>query len=400
MEEKSSEHRMEGLMGFQVASDEHIKQGKVTDVYFERVAEALKSRGINPVVSMEVRTNSLPDGWKWGVFAGLEELMELVEGLPVEVRSMDEGELFTGGEPVLSVTGRYLDFGVFETAMLGFLCQASGIATNAARCRVAAGERTVISFGARRMHPAIAPMIERNAFIGGCDGVAVVESAERIGEEPSGTMSHTLILCAQDERVAYEAFDEAMPPGVRRIALIDTFQDEKFGSLFAAEVLGDRLEAVRLDTPGSRRGDFLRIMKEVRWELDIRGYQHVKLFISGDLDEEKILQYNEVADAYGVGTHISNSPVVNFAMDIVEIDGELLAKRGKESGLKQVWKCTADGSRVRTLASRDSEHCPQCGGPMTPLLKKRYIEGHALLPTPTPRELRARVLANLAGAEL
>jgi len=216
---------MEGLMGFQVASDEHIKQGKVTDVYFERVAEALKSRGINPVVSMEVRTNSLPDGWKWGVFAGLEELMELVEGLPVEVRSMDEGELFTGGEPVLSVTGRYLDFGVFETAMLGFLCQASGIATNAARCRVAAGERTVISFGARRMHPAIAPMIERNAFIGGCDGVAVVESAERIGEEPSGTMSHTLILCAQDERVAYEAFDEAMPracAGLRSSTLFRT----------------------------------------------------------------------------------------------------------------------------------------------------------------------------------
>jgi nicotinate phosphoribosyltransferase len=387
-------------MAFHVAPDEHIKAGMVTDVYFERVTAALKKRGINPYVSMEVRTTSLPDEWRWAVFAGLEELMELAEGLPVELRAMDEGELFMAGDPVFSVSGHYLDFGVFETAMLGLVCQASGIATNAARCKLAAGSRSVISFGARRMHPALAPMIERNAFVGGCDGVAVVESARRIGEEPSGTMSHTLILCCQDERLAYETFDEAMPPDVMRVALVDTFQDEKFGALYAAEVLGDKLFAVRLDTPGSRRGDFLKIMKEVRWELDIRGYGHVKLFISGDLDEEKILIYNEVADAYGVGTHISNSPVVNFAMDIVEIDGKPLAKRGKESGLKQVWRCVSDGSRVRALAGASDITCPQCDGGMEPLLKVRYRDGKALQPRETPQQVRARVLENIKSVEL
>jgi nicotinate phosphoribosyltransferase len=250
------------------------------------------------------------------------------------------------------------------------------------------------------MHPAIAPMIERNAFIGGCDGVAVVESAEQIGEEPSGTMSHTLILCCQDERVAYETFDEAMPLEVKRVALVDTFQDEKFGALYAAEVLGDKLFAVRLDTPGSRRGDFLKIMEEVRWELDIRGFEHVKLFISGDLDEDKILRYNKVADAYGVGTHISNSPVVNFAMDIVEIDSKPLAKRGKESGLKQVWRCAADGIRARTLATVEELACPSCSAQMEPLLNVRYKDGAALEANPTPQQVRARVLANLEEVEL
>ena len=299
----------------------------------------------------------------------------------------------------MSVRGRYLDFGVFETAILGLVCQASVIATSAARCKLAAGDRTVISFGARRMHPTLAPMIERNAFIGGCDGVAVVESAEQLGEKASGTMSHTLILCAQDERLAYELFDAAMPPEVARVALIDTFQDEKFGALFAAEVLGDRLAAVRLDTPGSRRGDFLRIMQEVRWELDIRGFGHVKLFISGDLDEYKILEYNPVADAYGVGTHISNSPVVNFAMDIVQIDGKPNYKRGKESGLKQVWRCAADGTRVRTLDGQ-APTCPGCGAEMEPLLSDCYRDGNALITTPPHRELRSRVLSNLDSAEL
>ena len=78
---------------------------------------------------------------------------------------------------MIVIEGVYLDWAQYETALLGLLCQASGIATKAARCKKAAGERQVISFGARRMHPAIAPMIERNAFIGGCDGVAVTKAA-------------------------------------------------------------------------------------------------------------------------------------------------------------------------------------------------------------------------------
>ena len=387
-------------MGFHVAPDDHIKQGKVTDVYFERVAQTLESRGINPRVVMEVRAATLPRGWPWAVFAGLEEVMELVQGLPVTMQSLDEGTLFRAGEPVLSLRGDYLDFGLYETAILGFLCQASGIATSAARCKAAAGERAVISFGARRMHPAIAPMIERNAFIGGCDGVAVVESAELIGEEPSGTMSHSLILCAQDERAAFEAFDEAMPPEVQRVALVDTFQDEKFGALYAAEVLGDSLYAVRLDTPGSRRGDFLKIMKEVRWELDLRGFEHVKIFISGNIDEEQILKYNLVADAYGVGTHISNSPVVNFSMDIVELDGRPLAKRGKESGVKQLWVCAGCDERRTEPHGKGSRPCLECGGAMEALLKERYAEGVALKENPAPRQIRSYVLEQLSSVDI
>lgn len=387
-------------MSFQIASGDSIKQGRITDVYFERVARSLEGRGINPLVSMEVRATELPGDWEWAIFAGLEEVLELAQGLPVSLRSLEEGEVFHAGEPVLQLSGKYLDFGVYETAILGLICQASGIATSAARCKHAAGERTVISFGARRMHPALAPMIERNAFVGGCDGVAVVESAVRIGEEPSGTMSHTLILCARDERVAFEAFDEYMGPDVKRVALVDTFQDEKFGALFAAEVLGDKLFAVRLDTPGSRRGDFPQIMEEVRWELDIRGFEDVKLFISGGIDEQKILDYNRYADAYGVGTHISNSRVVNYSMDIVEIDGVPMAKRGKKSGLKQLWSCPSCGAREQTLSSRDTRDCPECSVEMKAMLVDKLDGGERLLSDPTPRQIRSRVLKGLKTVRL
>ena len=125
------------------------------------------------------------------------------------------------------------------------------------------------------MHPALAPMIDRSAYIGGCDGVSVVESAKFLGEKPVGTIPHALILVVGDPVKAFMMFDEVVDKDVRRIALVDTFGDEKFEALNAAEALGESLFAVRLDTPSSRRGNFRRIIEEVRWELDLRGYQEV-----------------------------------------------------------------------------------------------------------------------------
>ena len=125
----------------------------------------------------------------------------------------------------------YTDFGALETSMLGLICQASGVATKAARCKKAADGRPVISFGARRMHPVIAPMVERNAFVGGCDGVSVIKSAEMIGEEASGTMPHALILLMGDTVTAARAFDEVIDKAVKRIVLVDTFNDEKVEAL-------------------------------------------------------------------------------------------------------------------------------------------------------------------------
>src|SRR3712207_8610010 len=97
-----------------------------------------------------------------------------------EVRAVPEGTICRPHEPVLTLTGPYGAFAEHETALLGLLCQASGIATGAARCRIAAEDRPVISFGARRMHPAIVPMIERSAFLGGCDRVRSEEHTSEL----------------------------------------------------------------------------------------------------------------------------------------------------------------------------------------------------------------------------
>ena len=379
---------------FHVAKPEDIKSGKVTDVYFQRTVEALRNHGIRKRVLAEVRATSLPEGYEWAVLAGVEEVAELMSGVPATVRCLPEGTLFSH-EPVLTIEGEYTDWGVYETALLGLLCQASGVATKAARCRVAAGDRTLISFGARRMHPALAPMIERNAYLGGCDGVAVIASAELLDLPASGTMPHALILVVGDPVEAFRLYQQAMPAGSPIVCLVDTLGDEKFEAVAAAEALGRSLSAVRLDTPGSRRGDMRQILQEVRWELNLRGYDYVKLIVSGGLDEQEIVRLNEFADGYGVGTAISNAPTINFALDIVEVEGTPFTKRGKMSGRKAVQRCLKCGVTRVVPEPEKSRHT--CGGDLEDLLQPLTREGAVVRDLRPVTELREYVLGQVGG---
>ncbi|MBW1804688.1 MAG: nicotinate phosphoribosyltransferase [Deltaproteobacteria bacterium] len=337
---------------FHTADEKQIKDGRVTDVYFERTEKILKAKGIDKVVRAECIAKGFPREWPWAVFAGAEECANLLRDLPLDIRMMNEGTVFHPYEPVIEIRGKYLDFCRYETALLGLICQATGVATMAARCRKAAGKRQVISFGARRMHPAIVPMV-----------------------------------------------DEVIEPEVGRVSLIDTFNDEKIEALNVARALGKNLFGIRLDTPGSRRGDFLRIMEEVRWELDLRGFGHVRLFLSGGMDEHRILEYNALADAYGVGTAISNAPVVDFSMDIIEIDGQPVAKRGKMSGSKHVFRCRRCFDTVVTPARQRTFTC-ECGGRREELLKTLFQEGVLKKKLPEPADIRKYVLKQLEKFEL
>jgi nicotinate phosphoribosyltransferase len=269
----------------------------------------------------------------------------LLDGVDVDARAVPEGTICRPHEPVLTLSGPYGAFAEHETAILGLLCQASGVATGAARCRLAAGDKPVISFGARRMHPAITPMIERSAYLGGCDMVAVDLAVERLGIPATGTTPHALVLVLGSTHEAARAFDEIIEPEVPRTIIIDTFDDEKFGALIAARAIPDSIAAIRMDTPGNRRGDFLDLMREVRWELDRNGFEHVKIFASGGIDVDYILHLNPVCDAYGVGGAIADAPMIDYSLDLVEVNGEDRSKRGKRGGRKCLLQLE-DGTRT------------------------------------------------------
>lgn len=384
---------------FHTADPKDVIDGKITDVYFERTLKILKAKKINPVVKAEFIAKSLPENWPWAIFAGLEEAIYLMKHLPIKVRAMKEGTVFYPYEPVMEIEGRYQDLCVYETAILGLICQASGVATKAARFKKLAGDRVVISFGARRMHPILAPMIERNAYIGGCDGVSVVKSGEIIGEDPMGTMPHALIICMGSTVDAIKAYDEVLEPKLKRVALIDTFLDEKFECLNVAEALGEKLFAVRFDTPSSRRGDFYRILEECRWELDVRGYKHIKFYVSGGIKEEDVPELNPVVDGYGIGTSISNAPVVDYAMDIMEVEGKPRAKRGKWSGSKRVLRCPGCGKRKIVPNDKDKHVC-LCGKRFEDILIPVLDKGKQIIKLEPPSKLRKMVFENIKALSL
>jgi len=381
------------------ATPEDVFSGKVTDVYFQRTNKILAARGVHKKVVAEVMTKGFPEAWPWGVLGGIEEAAELLSRLPVEARSLPEGSVFYPWGPVLEIEGYYEEFGAYETAILGMLCQASGIMTVSARVKKAAGNRQVLSFGARRTHPIIAPLVERCAYAGGCDGVSTVLAAEKLGVEPSGTMPHALCLLLGSTRAAILAFDEVIERKVPRVALIDTFADEKFEAVAVAEALGKKLAAVRLDTPGSRRGDFRTILKEVRWELDIRGFRDVKIIASGGMDEESILELNDFADGYGVGTRIASAPSIDFALDICEVDGKPLAKRGKESGRKEIIACAKCGARQVVPKTAKIGKC-ECGGKFEALRVPLVRRGRRAGKSQTIADIRRRVARETAELRL
>jgi len=388
---------------FHTATEEEIQKAETSDVYFERTKEILEKEGLSNIhVTAEITTGSLPKNWEYGILAGVEEASHLLEGLNVRVRSFPEGTLFrpvdSSGvrEPVMVIEGRYLDFCLYETPLLGLLCQSSGIATMASRVRKAAGAKTVFSFGIRRAHPALAPMIDRACFIGGFDVVSSMIGAKLLGKSPTGTMPHSLIIAIGDQVRAWKSFDKYMPKEVPRIALVDTYCDEKTEAIMAAEALGKSLYGVRLDTPSSRRGNFPEIIREVRWELDSRGFKDVKIFVSGGLDDESVgVLSASGADGFGVGTSVSNAPSIDFAMDIVEAGGKFVAKRGKLGGKKEVWRCDKCLLDHVLLEDVSSPSCSNCRGKTRPLLVRLLESGRPTGPLPTSDKIREHVIHQL-----
>ena len=173
---------------FHYVSDEEIKRGETTDIYFVRTKQIIEAKGLGktPVIA-DITPGKLPHGWQWGILCGIEEEARLFEDIAVDVYAMPEGSVFYHEdcrgvrEPVMRIEGQYGEFCIYETPLLGLICQASGVATSAARIRKVAGEKNLISFGIRRMHPALSPMIDRATYISGFDGVSSLSGAKLLG---------------------------------------------------------------------------------------------------------------------------------------------------------------------------------------------------------------------------
>ncbi|MGC9148332.1 MAG: nicotinate phosphoribosyltransferase [Sulfolobales archaeon] len=383
-----------------------VRKGKITDIYFKRTLAILRKYGLDrTLVRAEVHVYGLPREYKWAVFAGLEEALKLLEGRELDVYAIPEGTVFRELDPVMLIEGPVGEFVELETALLGILRHPTSVATKAARMKKLAGDKTLIFFGLRAAHPILAYVLDRAAYIGGCDAVSGAYSEELLGIKPLGTMPHLLILVFGDPRKAWRAFDETMDKEVPRIALVDTLFDERVETLLAVETLGEKLTGVRLDTPSSRRGNMRRIVEEVKWTLHMIGRDDVKVFVSGGLDERDIVNLRDVADGFGVGTSIAFPQSVDLSLDIVEIyrDNKWVpfSKRGKLPGAKKIYRCLFENKYLYYVSSWGDPvpKCPDGGEPENLLLK--YMEkGKIIRELPKPNEIRKYVIEQLRYIDL
>ena len=153
--------------------------------------------------------------------------------------------------------------------------------------------------------------------------------------------------------------------------MIDTYDPERAIDRLAAEVRQEtrQVTGVRLDS-----GDLVQLSQRVRQALP-----QVKIFASGDLDEEAIIELQKqgaALDGYGLGTKLVTGAPVNGVYKLVTIDGKPTCKRSAQKatygGNKQIFRRVINGQwqgdRLR-LATES----PQPGE--TPLLQRVMSHG-------------------------
>lgn len=390
---------------------ERMRQGWYSDKYFVNIAQTLQvladrdyrfsghssildELGIDPAglatgnieVEMQLFTRRRPRALVAGVDKALSMLRhctgyfgpdgKFVETWPhLRVEAVHDGVMvhYNGDprrvQPVIRIRGRYRDFALLETPMLGALGRASRIATNVYNTLEAARGKPVLFFPARfDAHEVQA-----------ADGYAYDIAVRRFnydyqqhvrsfvstdaqgdwwGGLGGGTVAHAAIACFLGDTVeAMLAFAAVRPPEVPRIALVDFTNDSVGTSLAVLKAMFDRYRAaseagrcdeaqkyklygVRLDTSGNMRDVSVRPVGDKKldngvnprlcwtvrqaldsaweswdltpeWRAKAAAYcRDVKIVVSGGFNPKKIEWFEELdvpADIYGVGSSLMSN---------------------------------------------------------------------------------------------
>ncbi len=395
-------------------SDETL--GVNTDLYELTMAAAyFKAGRMADQSTFELFTRALPGTRNFLVAAGLEQAVHFVEnlrfnddilgylrGLQIfestedaffdylgslrftgEIRALPEGTIFFPNEPIIQVTAPIIEAQIVETYLINSVNFQSMVASKAARVCLAAAGRPVIDFGARRAHsPQAGVLAARAAFISGCEGTSNVLAGYQMGIPIYGTMAHSFVQFFEEEGEAFERFYQAF--GRDSTILVDTY--ESLAGVRKALDLPEDIAAVRLDS-----GDLEALAVKTRELLDQHGHSGVRIFASGDLNEEKIQTLaDSPIDGYGVGTELvvsADAPSCNLVYKLVEVDREgtvsprMKTSEGKATlpHRKQIFRqlCTRGYFSGDWLCGA-SESAPEGAGEPHSLLQK-YVQNGEIL---------------------
>jgi len=311
-----------------------------TDKYFLRSKKILEKVGKNPIVKYRV---FIQNGS--GIACGLDEAIALIRKFAssdVKIEALFDGEAFQEKETIMTIEGPLQDLIELETIYLGVISTGCSIASQVNEICEAASGKDIFYFGSRHWRFDSDKEISYAAWVGGAKGVSTDIGAESFGAKGMGTIPHSLILAFGDTVKPTEEFCELFDKESKVIALVDTFNKEITDSLKAAEALGEKLFAVRIDTAGENFGEncseekgvSVELARKVRKALDEKGFEHVKIFLSSGFNPEKTKkfiaaekEFGKFFDAIGTGS------VFGFKIatsDIIEINGEKHHKIGRD----------------------------------------------------------------------
>ena len=363
----------------------------LTDLYELTMAQAYLAEGMSGTAVFSLFTRRLPAGRNYLVAAGLEDGLRALESLRFEKAALDwlaslrlfddrllawlasfrfsgdveaapEGTPLFGGEPLLEVTAPIAEAQLVETLLMNQVHLQTVAASKAARVVAAARGRTVVDFGARRMHGADAAVkVARAAYLAGCDSTSDVLAGFLYGIPLAGTMAHSYVQAHASEAEAFRAFARTWPATVLLVDTYDTLEGVREVVRLSRQLGRDfQIRAVRLDS-----GDLLELSRAARRMLDEAGLQRVGLFASGGLDEravDALVRAGAPIGGFGVGTAMGvsgDAPALDVAYKLVSYDGRprLKLSTGKElwPGPKQVFRVERDGKADRDLLARRGE---------------------------------------------
>ncbi len=315
-------------------------------------------------VYFDMYYRSNPDNGGYAIFAGLNQLIEVIEHLHFseddidylrslnkfdeeffdylrnfkftgDIYSVKEGEPVFPNEPLVTVRAKFIEAQLIETLLLVSINHQSLVATKTSRIVREAKGRPVLEFGARRAQGYDSAVYgARAAYIGGAAGTATVLAGQYFDIPTVGTMAHSFVQSFDTEYEAFHAYATIYPDAC--VLLVDTYDTLKSGIpnaiKIAKEVLepmGKKLAGVRLDS-----GDLAYLSKKSRIMLDEAGLTDVKITASNALDEyliRSLLNQGACLDSFGVGENLivsKSSPVFGgvYKLVAIERDGKIIPK--------------------------------------------------------------------------
>ncbi|WP_191559709.1 nicotinate phosphoribosyltransferase [Metabacillus idriensis] len=346
-----------------------------TDLYQINMAETYWEDKMHERKAVfEVFFRKLPFSNGYGVFAGLERIVEYLQSFSFSesdlkylrdelgykedyleylkevrftgtVRSMVEGELVFANEPILRVEAPLAEAQLIETALLNIVNYQTLIATKASRIKHVVGEQSAMEFGTRRAHEMDAAVWgTRAAYIGGFDATSNVRAGKMFGIPVSGTHAHALVQAYRDE---YTAFHKYARRHKDCVFLVDTYDTLRSGVPIAIKVakeLGDKInfKGIRLDS-----GDLAYLSKKARKMLDEAGFKDTQIIASNDLDENTIINLKSQGaeiDSWGIGTKL----ITAYDQAALGAVYKLVAIENEKGEMKDTIKISGNPEKVTT----------------------------------------------------